>query len=49
MATEIEIPLIIHFVSALLAHGATGLLQFQDGLPALTGAQWTQLDLALGG
>jgi hypothetical protein len=36
------------FVKAALAAGATGLLQFQDGTPALTSAQWSELDTALG-
>jgi beta-mannanase len=41
-------PSIGAFVSAAKAHGATGVLQFQDGTPALTTAQWAQLDRALG-
>jgi hypothetical protein len=36
------------FVKAALADGATGLLQFQDGTPALTSKQWSELDTALG-
>jgi len=40
-------PSISAFVAALRSHGATGLLQFQDGLPSLTSAQWTELDKAL--
>jgi hypothetical protein len=36
------------FVKAALAAGATGLVQFQDGTPALTSAQWSELDAALG-
>jgi beta-mannanase len=41
-------PSIAAFVSAMKADGGTGLLQFQDGTPALTAAQWAQLDRALG-
>lgn len=36
------------FVKAALADGATGLLQFQDGSPALSSKQWSELDAALG-
>jgi beta-mannanase len=35
------------FVQAALADGATGLLQFQDGSPALSSQQWSQVDAAL--
>jgi hypothetical protein len=35
-------------VKAALADGATGLLQFQDGSPALSTQQWSQVDAALG-
>ncbi len=40
---------ITQFVQSALAAGATGLVQFQDGTPALTSAQWSELDAALGG
>jgi hypothetical protein len=40
---------ITQFVQAALADGASGLLQYQDGTPALTSAQWSQLDAALAG
>jgi beta-mannanase len=36
------------FVKAALAAGATGLVQFQDGSPALSSAQLSELDAALG-
>jgi hypothetical protein len=35
------------FIADLFADGGDGILQFQDGTPALTGAQWTELDAAL--
>jgi mannan endo-1,4-beta-mannosidase len=38
---------VTQFVQAALKDGATGLLQFQDGTPALTKAQWSELDAAL--
>lgn len=37
------------FVSDLCASGGDGLLQFQDGTPALSSTQWTELDNALAG
>jgi len=40
-------PSITAFVSAMKASGGTGLLQFQDGSPALSAGQWAQLDRAL--
>jgi hypothetical protein len=38
---------VTQFVQAALAAGATGLLQFQDGTPALSSEQWSELDAAL--
>jgi len=38
---------VTQFVQAALADGATGLLQFQDGTPALSSKQWSELDSAL--
>lgn len=38
---------ITDFIAALFADGGDGILQFQDETPALTGAQWTELDRAL--
>jgi hypothetical protein len=38
---------VTQFVQAALADGATGLLQFQDGTPALSSEQWSELDAAL--
>ena len=35
------------FIADLFADGGDGILQFQDGTPALTSAQWTELDRAL--
>ena len=35
------------FIADLFADGGDGILQFQDGTPALTSAQWTELDAAL--
>ena len=35
------------FIADLFADGGDGILQFQDGTPALTSAQWTELDTAL--
>ena len=35
------------FISTLCSHGGDGVLQFQDGTPALSKKQWTQLDSAL--
>jgi hypothetical protein len=35
------------FISDLCSSGGDGVLQYQDGLPALSGAQWTELDNAL--
>jgi hypothetical protein len=35
------------FISDLFKDGGDGILQFQDGTPALTSAQWTELDAAL--
>ena len=35
------------FISDLFKDGGDGVLQFQDGTPALTSAQWTELDAAL--
>jgi hypothetical protein len=35
------------FMSDLFKDGGDGILQFQDRTPALTGAQWTELDAAL--
>ena len=35
------------FIAALFADGGDGILQFQDGTPALTSAQWSELDTAL--
>lgn len=35
------------FIAGLFADGGDGILQFQDGTPALTSAQWTELDAAL--
>lgn len=40
---------VTQFVKAALADGATGLLQFQDGSPALSSKQWSELDKALAG
>jgi hypothetical protein len=36
------------FISDMKADGGSGVLQFQDGTPALTTAQWSALDTALG-
>jgi hypothetical protein len=38
---------IADFITDLFADGGDGILQFQDGTPALTSAQWTELDAAL--
>jgi hypothetical protein len=38
---------VTQFVQSALAAGATGLLQFQDGTPALSSEQWSELDAAL--
>jgi hypothetical protein len=38
---------ITSFIADLFADGGDGILQFQDGTPALTSAQWTELDAAL--
>jgi hypothetical protein len=38
---------VTQFVRAALADGATGLLQFQDGTPALSKKQWSELDAVL--
>jgi hypothetical protein len=35
------------FIADLFADGGDGILQFQDGTPALTSAQWSELDAAL--
>jgi hypothetical protein len=35
------------FITDLFADGGDGILQFQDATPALTSAQWTELDAAL--
>jgi hypothetical protein len=35
------------FISALCSSGGDGVLQYQDGLPALSSTQWTELDNAL--
>ena len=35
------------FIADLFSDGGDGLLQFQDGTPALTSAQWSELDAAL--
>jgi hypothetical protein len=35
------------FIQDLFADGGDGILQFQDGTPALTATQWSQLDTAL--
>lgn len=35
------------FISDLCSDGGDGILQFQDGTPALSSSQWTQLDSAL--
>jgi hypothetical protein len=35
------------FISDLCSNGGDGILQFQDGSPALSSNQWTQLDKAL--
>jgi len=35
------------FIADLFGDGGDGILQFQDGTPALTSAQWTELDAAL--
>jgi hypothetical protein len=35
------------FIADLFTDGGDGILQFQDGTPALTSAQWTELDAAL--
>jgi hypothetical protein len=34
-------------MSDLFSDGGDGILQFQDGTPALTSAQWSELDAAL--
>jgi hypothetical protein len=31
----------------MAADGGSGILQFQEGLPALTSTQWSELDSAL--
>jgi hypothetical protein len=36
-----------NFISGLCSNGGDGVLQFQDGTPALSSKQWTQLDKAL--
>ena len=38
---------ITSFMSDLFSNGGDGILQFQDGTPALTSAQWSELDAAL--
>jgi hypothetical protein len=38
---------ITDFMSDLFSDGGDGILQFQDGTPALTSAQWSELDAAL--
>jgi hypothetical protein len=38
---------ITSFIADLFSAGGDGILQFQDGTPALTSAQWTELDAAL--
>jgi hypothetical protein len=38
---------ITSFIADLFSNGGDGILQFQDGTPALTSAQWTELDAAL--
>jgi hypothetical protein len=35
------------FIADLFADGGDGILQFQDGTPTLTSAEWTELDRAL--
>lgn len=35
------------FIADLFSNGGDGILQFQDGTPALTSAQWSELDAAL--
>jgi hypothetical protein len=35
------------FIADLFADGGDGILQFQDGTPALTSAQWSELDTAI--
>ena len=35
------------FISDLCSNGGDGVLQYQDGLPALSSTQWTELDNAL--
>jgi hypothetical protein len=35
------------FMSALFKDGGDGILQFQDGTPALSAGQWSELDTAL--
>lgn len=37
------------FISDLCSNGGDGVLQFQDGTPALSSAQWSELDTALAG
>ena len=37
------------FISDLCSNGGDGVLQFQDGTPALSSTQWTELDNALAG
>ena len=38
---------ITSFIADLFQDGGDGILQFQDGTPALSGAQWSELDAAL--
>jgi mannan endo-1,4-beta-mannosidase len=38
---------VTQFIQSALAAGATGILQFQDGTPALSKQQWSELDAAL--
>jgi hypothetical protein len=38
---------ITNFISDLFSDGGDGILQFQDGTPALTSARWSELDAAL--
>lgn len=38
---------ITSFISDLFSNGGDGILQFEDGSPTLTGAQWSELDAAL--
>ena len=38
---------ITDFMSDLFSNGGDGILQYQDGTPALTSAQWSELDTAL--